>query len=272
VRLGIAAHSLRAVQPGSLRDALAAFDAIDSTGPIHIHIAEQKKEVDDCLAWSGQRPVEWLLDHARIDERWCLVHATHMTPDETRRAARTGAVAGLCPTTEANLGDGIFNLPTWTDDSHGDVRGRWGVGSDSQVCVNAAEELLVLEYSQRLQLQRRNIAASTGLPEVATSMTLAAVDGGARASGHLGRGAAEAGLTVGGRADFLVLDAEHVLLRGLSPAQMLSVHVFGSHRSSAVDDLWVKGRRIVSAGSHDLRATAAAGFATAREQLLGAVR
>jgi formimidoylglutamate deiminase len=269
-RLGIAAHSLRAVQPSSLRDTLAAFETIDPTGPIHIHIAEQKKEVDDCLAWSGQRPVEWLLDHAKVNDRWCLVHATHMTPDESRRAARTGAVAGLCPTTEANLGDGIFNLPTWTGDTESGTRGRWGVGSDSQVCVNAAEELLVLEYSQRLQLQRRNIAASTGLPEVATSMMLAAVDGGARAAGHLSAGATDAGLCVGGRADFLVLDAEHVLLRGLSAAQMLSVHVFGSHRSSAVHDLWVMGRRTVSAGSHDLRATAAAGFARAREELLGA--
>ncbi|HEY4215765.1 MAG TPA: formimidoylglutamate deiminase [Gemmatimonadaceae bacterium] len=271
VRLGIAAHSLRAVQPESLRDALDGFERIDPTGPIHIHIAEQKREVDDCLAWSGQRPVEWLLDHAGVNERWCLVHATHMTADETGRAARTGAVAGLCPTTEANLGDGIFNLPVWSGDAGG-ARGHWGVGSDSQVCVNAAEELLVLEYSQRLQLQRRNIAASTGLPQVATAMMLAAVDGGARAAGHLRAGASDAGLSVGGRADFVVLDAEHVLLRGLSPAQMLSVHVFGSHRTSAVHDLWVMGRRTVSAGSHDLRATAAAEFARARSELLGAVR
>ncbi len=271
VRLGIAAHSLRAVQPSSLRDALAGFDAVDPTGPIHIHIAEQKREVDDCLAWSGQRPVSWLLDNANVDERWCLVHATHMTPDETRRAANTGAVAGLCPTTEANLGDGIFDLPGWTGDA-GETAGRWGVGSDSQVCVSPAEELLILEYSQRLQLQRRNIAASAGLPAVATSMMLAAVAGGARASGHLGAGAGnDAGLTVGGRADFLVLDAEHVLLRGLSPAQMLSVHVFGSHRSSAVQDLWVLGRRTVSAGHHDLRATAAAAFSVARSELIRAI-
>ncbi len=107
--------------------------------PIHIHIAEQTQEVDDCIAWSGQRPVQWLLNHAPVDERWCLVHATHMTPDEYAGAARTGAVAGICPTTEANLGDGIFDMPLWLQ--HG---GRWGVGSDSHACVNAAEELLML--------------------------------------------------------------------------------------------------------------------------------
>ena len=116
-----------------------------------------------------------------MDERWCLVHATHMTPQEYADAARTGAVAGICPTTEANLGDGIFDMPLWLQ--HG---GRWGVGSDSHACVNAAEELLMLEYGQRLSLRQRNVLASRSQAEVATAMTLQAVQGGAQASGPLG--------------------------------------------------------------------------------------
>jgi formimidoylglutamate deiminase len=129
-RLGLAPHSLRAVPPDSLREALDGLQAMDAKAPVHIHIAEQTAEVDACLAWSGQRPVEWLLDHAPVDIRWCLVHATHMSADESMRAARTGAVAGLCPSTEANLGDGIFDVASWLQGG-----GRWGVGSDSHACV-----------------------------------------------------------------------------------------------------------------------------------------
>ena len=153
-RLGMAPHSLRAVPPDSLREALAGLTAIDAAAPVHIHIAEQTAEVDDCLAWSGQRPVAWLLDHAPVDARWCLVHATHIDADESRRAAASGAVAGLCPTTEANLGDGLFDLPAWRA-----AGGAWGIGSDSHVCVNAAEELMLLEYGQRLATRTRNVAA-----------------------------------------------------------------------------------------------------------------
>ena len=165
-RLGLAPHSLRAVAPDSLREALAGLHALDATAPVHIHIAEQTAEVDACLAWSGQRPVQWLLDHAPVDARWCLVHATHMTPEESVLAARTGAVAGLCPSTEANLGDGIFDAASWLQ---GD--GRWGVGSDSHACVNAAQELMLLEYSQRLATRQRNVLATADQPSVATAMT-----------------------------------------------------------------------------------------------------
>jgi len=133
-RLGLAPHSLRAVPPDGLREALAGLDAIDVTAPVHIHIAEQTGEVDACVAWSGQRPVEWLLDHAGVNAHWCLVHATHMNEAEYQRAAQTGAVAGICPSTEANLGDGIFDMPRWL--VHG---GAWGVGSDSHATVNAAK-------------------------------------------------------------------------------------------------------------------------------------
>jgi formimidoylglutamate deiminase len=257
-RLGLAPHSLRAVPPDALREALAGLDAIDPTAPIHLHIAEQIQEVEACLAWSGQRPVAWLLDHAEVNARWCLVHATHMDAREIARAAASGAVAGLCPTTEANLGDGIFDLPAWQSSA-----GRWGVGSDSHVCVNAAEELMLLEYSQRLATRQRNVAASATQPHVATAMTLAATQGGAQASGRpIG------GLIVGQQADLVVLDAQHPSLQGLSASDMLSAHVFASHRSSAVDAVWVSGQRLVAHGRHALHAQASAGLVAARNQLL----
>ena len=256
--LGLAPHSLRAVPPDSLAAAVQGLTALNPQAPIHIHIAEQTQEVDDCIAWSGQRPVQWLLSHTPVDERWCLVHATHMTPDEYAGAARTGAVAGICPTTEANLGDGIFDMPLWLQ--HG---GRWGVGSDSHACVNAAEELLMLEYGQRLSRRQRNVLASSSQPEVATAMTQQAVQGGAQASGRWGAGAA-AGIVVGQSADWVVLDAQHVALRGLPAPAMLSAHVFASHRTSAIDSVWVGGACRVEQGRHALHGPAASAFAAAR--------
>ena len=256
--LGLAPHSLRAVPPDSLAAAVQGLTALNPQAPIHIHISEQTQEVDDCIAWSGQRPVQWLLNHAPVDQRWCLVHATHMTPDEYAGAARMGAVAGICPTTEANLGDGIFDMPQWLQ--HG---GRWGVGSDSHACVNAAEELLMLEYGQRLSRRQRNVLASSSQPEVATAMTLQAVQGGAQASGRWGPGAA-AGIVVGQSADWVVLDAQHVALRGLPAPAMLSAHVFASHRTSAIDSVWVGGASRVAQGRHALHDPAASAFAAAR--------
>ena len=258
-RLGLAPHSLRAVPPDSLREALDGLQAMDAKAPVHIHIAEQIAEVDACLAWSGQRPVEWLLDHAPVDIRWCLVHATHMSADESMRAARTGAVAGLCPSTEANLGDGIFDAASWLQGG-----GRWGVGSDSHACVNAAEELMLLEYSQRLATRQRNVLVTAEQPSVATAMTLAAVAGGAQASAR-----PVAGLAAGQQADLLVLDAQHLLLRDLpSPEAMLSAHVFASHRQSALLQVWVGGRLKVQSGRHALHDSALSGGVTARQQLL----
>ncbi|PIF25682.1 formimidoylglutamate deiminase [Acidovorax sp. 56] len=256
--LGLAPHSLRAVPPDSLTAAVQGLTALNSQAPIHIHIAEQTQEVDDCIAWSGQRPVQWLLEHAPVDERWCLVHATHMTPAEYAGAAATGAVAGICPTTEANLGDGIFDMPLWLQHD-----GRWGVGSDSHACVNAAEELLMLEYGQRLSRRQRNVLAHSSQPEVATAMTLQAVQGGAQASGRRVPGAA-AGIAVGQSADWVVLDAQHVALRGLPAPAMLSAHVFASHRTSAIDSVWVGGARRVTQGRHALHDRAASAFASAR--------
>ncbi|VTU18852.1 8-oxoguanine deaminase [Variovorax sp. PBS-H4] len=258
--LGLAPHSLRAVAPDALKEALAGLDAIDATAPIHIHIAEQTAEVEACLAWSGQRPVAWLLDHAPVDARWCLVHATHMDADEYRRAAASGAVAGLCPTTEANLGDGLFDFEAWRA-----AGGRWGVGSDSHICVNAAEELMLLEYGQRLAKRQRNIAADAAQPSVAAALTLAAVQGGAQASGR-----AVAGLSVGQQADFVVLDASHPALAGLCAADALSSHVFASHRGNAIASVCVAGQTRVKDGRHLLHQDAAAAFVAARSQLLTA--
>lgn len=258
-QLGLAPHSLRAVPPDSLREALAGLHAMDPAAPVHIHIAEQTAEVDACLAWSGQRPVQWLLDHAPVDPRWCLVHATHMSAAESAQAARTGAVAGLCPSTEANLGDGIFDSGPWLA-----AGGRFGIGSDSHACVNAAEELMLLEYSQRWATRQRNVLASASQPSVATAMTLAALAGGAQASAR-----PVAGLAVGQQADAVVLDAAHPLLRDLpSPEAMLSAHVFASHRQSALHQVWVAGRLQVQAGRHALHNSAHSGMVRARRQLL----
>jgi len=257
-RLGLAPHSLRAVPPQALRDALAGLDALDASAPVHIHIAEQTAEVDACLAWSGQRPVAWLLDHAPVDARWCLVHATHMDADEYARGAASGAVAGLCPSTEANLGDGLFDFGRWR--AHG---GAWGIGSDSHACVNAAEEIMLLEYGQRLATRQRNVGADAAQHHVATALMLAAVRGGAQAAGRR-----TAGLQPGEQADFVVLDAAHVALQGLCASDMLSSHVFASHRSSAIDAVWVAGRLRVQAGRHALHAQASAQFVAARRQLL----
>ncbi|MGN6578993.1 MAG: formimidoylglutamate deiminase [Bordetella sp.] len=257
-RLGLAPHSLRAVPPEALAAAVSGLHAQDASAPVHIHIAEQTAEVDACLAWSGRRPVQWLLEHLPVDARWCLIHATHMTPDEYRDAARSGAVAGLCPTTEANLGDGIFDLPAWQA-----AGGTWGLGSDSHATVNAAEELLMLEYSQRLALRQRNVAVSARHPDVATHMMLAAVSGGAQASGRK-----VAGLAVGQRADFIVLDAEHPALRGLPACAMLSGHVFASHRTSAIDQVVCGGVERIARGRHVLHEQAAAAFAEARATVM----
>ena len=172
--LGVAPHSLRAVAPPDL-DQVAQLLA---EGPVHIHIAEQLREVNDCLAWSGRRPVEWLLDHAAVDSRWCLVHATHLTPAETLALAGSGAVAGLCPVTEANLGDGIFPALEYLA-----ADGAFGVGTDSNVRIDASAELCALEYSQRLSRQRRNVLA--GAPGHSTGRRLfdAAFRGGNQAAG-----------------------------------------------------------------------------------------
>lgn len=244
-RVGLALHSLRAVTPEEMRDALAGLDSIAPSAPIHIHIAEQTAEVDDCVAWSGKRPVEWLLDNAPpdapVDPRWCLVHATHLTAEETDRLAASGAIAGLCPTTEANLGDGLFPAGPFLAKG-----GRFGVGSDSHISVSAAEELRVLEYGQRLVQRRRNVLRTKPNPSIGGGLYRAAVAGGAQA---LGQPVAGGGIRVGQPADLVVLDGDNPKLFSRDGDSLLDAYVFASD-GHAVRDVVAAGRTVVRDGRH----------------------
>ena len=260
VHVGVAPHSLRAVGPQALREIVAGMHAIDASAPIHIHVAEQKQEVQDCIDTRGARPVAWLLANAPVDKRWCLVHATHLDDHELRDLATSGAVAGLCPTTEANLGDGTFRAAEYFE-----AGGAWGIGSDSHASVGAAEELRSLEYSQRLAHLHRNVLADDTHRDVAERLWLGALAGGAQASGRqLG------GLAVGQRADFVALDER--TLEGLAPSQKLSSHVFASHGRNAVRDVWVGGRHTVHDGRHAIDARTCERFVVARQALMNANR
>lgn len=249
--VGVAPHSLRAVSPEQL-DALAGIGA---GRPVHIHIAEQVKEVADCLAWSGQRPVEWLLDHASVDSRWCLVHATHMTPDETEALAKAGAIAGLCPITEANLGDGLFPAEAFLE-----AGGRFGVGSDSNVLIDASEELRLLEYGQRLLHRGRNMLAGGEGRSTGADVYAAAVDGGAAALGMAG------GIVVGAPADIVGLDTGHPSLAGKSGDALLDGYIFSAGRG-AIDAVWRRGEQLVSGGRHRDRAAIVRRYVAALDRL-----
>src|SRR5580704_18609988 len=227
--IGVAPHSLRAVTPKELSEVVA----IAGDCPIHIHVAEQVKEVEDCLAWSGARPVRWLLDHAAVDDRWCLVHATHMDEGETRDAANSRAVAGLCPITEANHGDGVFNAQPYLRDG-----GRFGVGSDSDVCIGVAGELRQLEYAQRLKARARNVLASPGR-SCGRAMLDAVAPGGSQAlMRHSGR------LATGAIADIVALSVDHPTLVGKVDDQILDTWIF-SVGNDAADCVWSGGRKVV---------------------------
>ena len=228
-RCGVAAHSLRAVAPGELAELIALAPGV----PFHIHIAEQTREVDDCLAWSGQRPVAWLLDHAPVDERWCLVHATHVEGEEATDLAATGAVAGLCPITEANLGDGLFPARGYP--------GAIGVGSDSNVLIDAAEELRLLEYGQRLQARARAVLGEGG--SVGAALFAKAVAGGAQALG------VRSGLAIGAPADIVSLDLGHPALMEKRGDALLDGWIFAAGRT-AVDRVWRGGVKVVEGGRH----------------------
>ena len=232
---GIAPHSLRAVSAAQLALLLGEHPH----GPVHIHAAEQVKEVEDCLAFTGQRPVEWLLAHAGLDERWCVVHATHLTDREITGLARSGAVAGLCPITEANLGDGVFPARAFCD-----AQGRWGIGTDSHIRLDAAGELRQLEYSQRLVHRRRNVLARADQASSGTSLLEAALRGGAQALA-LPVGAIAAGC----RADFLELDEAHPDLAGRGPELTLDTWVFAVGRS-LIRQVIAGGQTVVEHGRH----------------------
>lgn len=247
--LGIAPHSLRAATEDELRAVLP----LAGTGPIHIHVAEQVKEVEDSLVFSGARPVEWLIDNMPVDGRWCFIHATHMTDDETRRMARSGAVAGLCPITEANLGDGVFNAPLFLGEG-----GRYGVGSDSNVLISLPEELRVLEYSQRLTRRARNVIADPG------GSTGRKLFDGVRIGGNAAL-QSSTGLEVGGDADIVALDvsaAAHV-----EGDQLLDHWIFAG--GITVDAVWAGGRKRVEGGRHLHREAITRRFRTVMTDLLG---
>lgn len=233
--LGVAPHSLRAVTP----EELAAVVALaPRTGPVHIHAAEQTKEVDDCVAWSGARPVEWLLGNANVDARWCVVHATHMTAGETRRLAASGAVAGLAPTTEADLGDGTFAASEYVD-----ARGALGVGSDSNAIVDPFAELRQLEWSQRLAHRARNVLARGDVP-VGQGLYARAAAGGAAAQARTA-----GAIAPGCRADLVVLNAEDPALAGQEAGALIDAAIFGPCRQP-VRDVMVGGKWVVREGRH----------------------
>jgi formiminoglutamate deiminase len=249
--VGIAPHSLRAVTP----DELAVLVPLAGGAPIHIHIAEQVREVEDCIAFIGARPVAWLLDHAPVGPDWCLVHATHMTEAETVALARSGAVAGLCPITEANLGDGLFPAEAFLA-----AGGRYGVGSDSNVRIDATEELRLLEYGQRLVRRGRNLLAEAG-GSTGGALYRAALAGGAQALG------AQVGLRVGAPADIVSLDADHPSLATRSGDALLDGLLFAAGRE-AIDRVWRRGREVVTNGRHVARATIATRYRAALARLL----
>lgn len=245
--LGVAPHSLRAATPEELKEIVPFAKG----GPVHIHVAEQVKEVEDCLAWSGKRPVEWLLDNMQPDDRWCLIHATHMTGDETVRMAKSGAVAGLCPITEANLGDGVFEAPVFLA-----AGGRFGVGSDSNILISLEEELRTLEYSQRLLRRSRNVVADPG-QSTGLNLYSQALAGGAQALG------AASGIETGKPADLLALDLADV---GYLPAEKIFDH-FIFARGIGVDSVWVDGAQQVEGGRHRKRDAIAVRFAGVMAEL-----
>ncbi len=233
--VGIAPHSLRAVTPERLGALLRLYPREN----VHLHAAEQRQEVKDCIAWSGQRPVEWLLAHASVDARWCLVHATHLTPPEITGLARSGAVAGLCPVTEANLGDGTFPAVEYAR-----AGGCWAIGTDSNIAIDAAGELRQLEYSQRVQTWSRNALAVSGQSSTGRSLLDAALAGGARALGQ-----PVGAIAPGHRADFIALDASHPDLADRSGDAILDTWIFSGGRR-LIAAVIAGGETVVAAGRH----------------------
>lgn len=251
-RIGFAPHSLRAVTP----DELAALLPLAGDGPIHIHAAEQTKEVDACIAALGARPVEWLLANVPVDARWCLIHATHLSAREVDTLAASGAVAGLCPVTEANLGDGIFPAMRYLAQG-----GRFGTGTDSNILVDAAAELRQLEYSQRLAHRGRNLLADDDRPSVGRRLFDGALVGGAQALGIV------PGIAPGASADIVSLATEQPSYAAATEDELLDRWIFAT-RDRAVDAVWRGGRRVVSGGRHHARETVNTAYCAAIAALL----
>lgn len=251
--LGICFHSLRAVSKEQMQEVLSA---LPSDIPIHIHISEQMKEVNDCIDWSGYRPVEYLYENFDVDKRWCLIHATHLNEKEVKSIARSEAVVGICPSTEANLGDGFFPAVEYLSKN-----GRWGIGSDSHVSVNVLEELRWFEYGQRLGKQKRNCLSSIEQPSVGQLLWTQAGRGGAQACGvSLGE------IGVGYRADWLEIKDDEWLV-GLSNAQKLNRWLFSGEKNK-INNVYVAGKRVIENGCHELDQELSIQFAQVMKELL----
>ena len=246
VRVGCALHSLRAVPPQAMREVLHALP-LDAR--IHVHIAEQMAEVEECITLRGARPVQWLLDNATVDARWTLVHATHLDDAEVQGIARSGATVAICTTTEGNLGDGLFPLRAYLD-----AGGRWGVGSDSHISVSPVEELRWLEYGQRLVTRRRNIASSMRSPSVGTTLFAGVQASAADSTGFDAR-------------DRIVLDADAPVLARASEGDLIDRWIF-SGNANVVRDVEVAGVRVVEDGRHRDREAIAARYRDAMKALL----
>ena len=254
VRIGCALHSLRAVPADAMREVL---EALPEDSPIHIHIAEQLAEVEQCVEHRGARPVQWLLDNARVDARWTLVHATHLDDAELAGIARSGATVAICPSTEANLGDGLFRLGDYLA-----AGGRWGIGSDSNSSVSPVEELRWLEYGQRLATRRRNIAVTPDSPSVGETLLRAVATSAADSSGH-GVGT----LVPGHYADALVLDVAAPHFAGASDEDAIDRWLFSGNRN-LVRETWVGGRCLVEKGRHMRADSIATAYGSALDRML----
>ena len=254
--LGMAFHSLRAVAPEHFAPLLDYF----TEGPLHIHISEQVKEVDECVAFHKARPVEWLMDHVGVDSRWTLVHATHLSDSERQRLAQSGAVAALCPSTECSLGDGVFPTEAYLHEG-----GRFAIGSDSHISVDVREELRLLEYAQRLFSRKRAILGGEGSPHVGVNLYSRAVEG-----GSISMGRRVAGLTVGAPASFVVLDDSNPTQFLNSMEERIDSYVFSGF-INAVKDVYVAGEKCVSDGVHIKREAIAARYKMVMERLMNKV-
>ena len=251
LRVGCALHSLRAVPSDAMH---AVLTALPAASRIHLHIAEQMPEVDECLALRGARPVQWLLDSVPVDARWTLVHATHLDEEEVRDIAACGATVAICTSTEGNLGDGLFPLRAYLDGDGLDAGGRWGIGSDSHISVSPVEELRWLEYGQRLRAQRRNIASSMRIPSVGDTL-------------FAGVQASAASSTGFDAIDRIVLDADAPILAGAKESDVLDRWIF-SGNANVVRDVEVAGVRVVEDGRHRAREAIAARYREAMKVLL----
>ena len=247
LRIGCAFHSLRAVPEAAMREVLAELPA---DAPVHIHIAEQIGEVQDCLALRGARPVEWLQRNFDVDPRWTLVHATHLTEAETKQLAASGATVAICPTTEANLGDGLFPLRAWLD-----AGGSWGIGSDSHISVSPVEELRWLEYGQRLVTRHRNIAVGEGSSSVGETLLRGALASARQSSGQAGEG------------DFVVFDTDAAIFAGVKAGDAVDRWIFSGNRN-AVREVHVAGKRVVAGGRHSDRDAICARYRQVLQALL----